>query len=133
MVRTHHTSEGALAEIHERIARFGELEPDWDSYGAKKISPTAMAKAQDVLQALGKRPASAIGDDVLGVRVAPLPNGGVLLEWRGPSADLEVEITPTGGLDLLLEERIDGTSETSERANVDVEEIAALLDRVLAA
>jgi hypothetical protein len=133
MVRTHHTTERALAEIHEHIARFGELEPDWDSYGAKAISPTAMAKAQDVLQAVGKRPASASGDDVLGVRVAPLPNGGVLLEWHGPSAELDVEITPTGTLDLLLEERSDGRYETSERAGVDVGEIAALLDRVLAA
>jgi hypothetical protein len=133
MVQTRHGTERALAHINERIARFGDLEPDWDSSGAKPISPTAMATAKDVLRAVSQLTTAATGDAALGVRVTPLPSGGILLEWHGPSTDLEVEVTRTGRLDLLLEERVGGTDETSEHAGVDVAAIAALVDRVLAA
>jgi hypothetical protein len=133
VVQTRHNTERALAHIHERIARFGDLEPDWDSYGAKPFSPTAMATAKDVLRAVSQRTTATTGDAAFGVRVTPLPSGGILLEWHGPSADLEVEVTRTGRLDLLLEERVGGTDETSEHAGVDVAAIAALLDRALAA
>ena len=87
MVQTRHNTERALAHIHERIARFGDLEPDWDSYGAKPISPTAMATAKDVLRAVSQRTTATTGDAAFGVRVTPLLSGGILLEWHGPSAE----------------------------------------------
>jgi hypothetical protein len=91
------------AEMDERIARFAELVPDWDSYGAKAISPRAIAVARDVLRTVVAQTAPALGGRELAVCIAPLPNGGVVLEWHGANADLEVEVTATGASDLLVE------------------------------
>lgn len=133
MVQVHHDTERALAEMAMQIARFAELESDWDSYGAETISPQAIIAAKDVLQAVIRQTEPIIGEQVLSVWIAPLPSGGIMLEWRGPTADLEIEITADGTLDLLLEERVDDGDAPVERADVSVGEVAALLDRVFSA
>lgn len=133
MVQTRQDTERALATLEERIARFADLEPDWDSYGAKPIFPEAIAKAQNVLRSLIQRANPRLEERVLSVWIAPLPNGGVLLEWRRAMADVEVEVTADGALDLVVEQRVGEADETFERADIPVEEIASLLDDVLAA
>lgn len=133
MVQTRQDTERALATLEERIARFADLEPDWDSYGAKPIFPEAIAKAQKVLRSLIQCAEPQLEERMLSVWIAPLPNGGVLLEWRRAMADVEVEVTADGALDLLVEQRVGEADETFERADISVEEIASLLDDVLAA
>ena len=133
MVQTRRGAARALAEMDERIARFAELQPDWDSYGAKVIAPVAIATARDVLRTIIQAAEPALGERVLAVWIAPLPNGGVVLEWRGATADLEVEVTASGVLQILLEARAAGQDETVERSGVRAEDVAALLDGVLAA
>lgn len=132
MVQTRRDAARALAEMDERIARFAELQPDWDSYGAKSISPVAIATARDVLGTVIRSTEATLGERVLAVWIAPLPNGGVVLEWRGATADLEVEVTASGALEILLEER-GREDETVERSDARAEEVAALLGGVLAA
>ena len=133
MVLTRRDTDRALALLDDRIARFADLEPDWDSYGAQRIAPTAIAVARDVLRSVIHETEPALSERVLSVWIAPLPSGGVVLEWRGAAAELEVEIAANGALDLLLEERADRTTETSERRDVRAEDIATLLKDVLAA
>lgn len=133
MVDTHQDTERALAMLDERIAQLAELETDWDSYGARSIAPEAIAAARDVLRTVIQITEPTIGERVLSVWIAPLPNGGVLLEWHGPTADLEVEVTANGALDLLLEKRAAETYTSSERTDVRVEDVASLLGGVLSA
>jgi hypothetical protein len=133
MVLTRQDTDRALALLDDRIARFADLEPDWDSYGAKRISPTAIAVARQTLRSVTQGTEPALSERVLSVWIAPLPNGGVVLEWRGAAADLEVEIAADGALGLLLEERGDQAIETSERTDVGAEDVATLLKDVLAA
>lgn len=73
-----------------------------DSYGAKVISPEAIATARDGCRALIQITTLAIGERVLSVWNAPLPSAGVLLEWLGATAALEVEVTANCALDLVL-------------------------------
>ena len=89
--------------------------------------------AQDVLRSVIRDAEPTRSQRVLSVWIAPLPSGGIGLEWRGATADLDVEIAANGALDLLLEERTDEAAETSERADVRVEDVASLLNDVLAA
>ena len=133
MVQARQDTARALASLEERIARFSDLEPDWDSYGAGAISAEAIAQARNVLRSLIYSAEPRLEEPVLSVWVAPLPNGSVLLEWRGATADVEVEITANGALDLFLERRASETRETSERADIPVEDLASLLNDVLAA
>ena len=122
-----------LARLYQQLAEFSELDEDWDSYGARSITPSALTVARGFLESITRLMPASIGRQVLSVWIAPLPNGGVLLEWRGSKAELEVEATADGKLDLLLEKLIDDRSEYAERSGVSVEEVVPLLHAVLAA
>ena len=65
---------------------------------------------------------------MLSVWVAPLPSGAVVLEWRGAMAEVDIEVTAKGALELLVEERGDAAFETSERGDASIEDTASLLD-----
>ena len=131
MVQTRQHTKRALAEMDERITRFAELEPDWHSYGAKAISPLAITVAREVLRSVIQQIEPTLAERVLAVWIAPLPDGGVVLEWHGTTADLEV--TASGTLELLVEERAAGRYAYAEHAHVRVEDVASLLAGMLAA
>lgn len=44
---------------------------------------------------------NVIGDVVQLTDVIPIADGGVQLEWVGPHAELEIEISPNGNIGLL--------------------------------
>jgi hypothetical protein len=125
--------QDALTETLRKIDAFGELEPDWDSYGGKAISAGAIDSAKRFLQVVTSLTPPQLRSRALAVWVAPVPNGHVLLEWHGSEADLEVEVTETGDVDLLLASRTDGRSEYREEMDVGPQDVALLLDRVLSA
>ncbi|HEX7048917.1 MAG TPA: hypothetical protein VF188_01795 [Longimicrobiales bacterium] len=72
-----------------RLARLLELEPDWDSYGARAVSIAAADTALVLLLGLA-------GPETPAPHIVPTPAGGVQIEWHTPRLDLEVEIrSPT--------------------------------------
>lgn len=84
-----------------------DLEEDWDSYGAERISDKAINEAKGLLRELQDRylhdeiAPSAYRSDIKPSRVAPLSNGGVMVQWNGPRARLKVFIDPDRALHLL--------------------------------
>lgn len=80
----------------QRLRGFTSLTPDWDSYGAEPIAPTAIAAAEKLLlrvvRTFGIRP------DI----VAPLATGGVHLEWSGEEAEIDVWANPNGTYSYLF-------------------------------
>src|SRR5687768_1919567 len=85
----------------ERLAELSRLEPDWDSYGALRIAPTALKSAGSII---GKVIARA-GDRGVPRDIMPIADGGVALEWRGPGVELGLNACPEGGWTALLVER----------------------------
>ena len=77
------------------------LPEDWDSYGADPISQNAIATAKSIIISVMKSFSIAIGDVVQLTDVIPIADGGVQLEWVGPHAELEIEISPNGNIGLL--------------------------------
>ena len=69
----------------KRLEQLINLPPNWDSYGAKKISPRA---AQISLQILD----SVMRDTTPQPSIVPVPSGRVQLEWHTKGIDLEVEV-----------------------------------------
>ena len=69
-----------------RIDGFADLTEDWDSYGAPPIAPSAIEATKRVLTILSE----------VKVQTAPTCQGGISIEWHGPSGDLELEIMPDG-------------------------------------
>ena len=86
--------------MHKKLEELRELGPNWDSYGGKRITGSAISQA-GILLALLK----AIGvDDPF---IVPMSNGGIAFEWHQEGQDLEIEISPEGKLGDMFHQKID--------------------------
>lgn len=94
------TQQAPYTKWVERLRSFQELEEDWDSYGAARIHPIAIRTAKAIIEDLSLRSA-----DHVPFHVAPMPNGGVQMEWQHPETArvLELWIHPTGGIRCYVE------------------------------
>ncbi len=86
----------------QRLARLAELPADWDSYGAAPPSPRAVSMAREILSAVDEQFGHIVGEHVQPYAIAPIADGGVQIEWRGPRAEIEVEIDSMGQPGYLL-------------------------------
>ena len=94
--------------LYRRLDALGEIRDNWDSYGGAPPTPMSLQAARSLLSKLDQRFGIPLRRDVSPFHVAPLPSGGVQLEWIGPSKDIEVEVGPDGGLAYLLIDRSGG-------------------------
>jgi hypothetical protein len=78
-----------LKEIYDRISTLEKLEENWDSYGGLPVAAAAISRVRVLLSNLDI-------EDMPTPHVAPLPDGGVGLQWRVAGRDLEIEIEPNG-------------------------------------
>lgn len=62
-------------EAADKLATFSELEPGWDSYGAKEIDNWCIARAAGLLLQWAHLPV---------IEVTPETNGGVQIIFEGP-------------------------------------------------
>lgn len=88
--RPHYTIEEATsstwrAAAIKRLEQLVNLPPNWDSYGAKKITQRT---AQISLQILD----SVMRDSTPPPSIVPVPSGRIQLEWHARGIDLEVEV-----------------------------------------
>lgn len=74
------------------IKKLKELQPGWDSYGAKVLDLDSIHAAIELVREL----ASVVG--IVRPQVAATPNGYVALlwNWRDSSRDLELSVLPQG-------------------------------------
>jgi len=82
--------------IRRRLRDFASLKVGWDSYNGKPIDARAIESATQLVSRLSPEIFRAPA-------VAPLPAGGIQLEWEVDDRSLEVFILPTGDLELLIE------------------------------
>lgn len=121
-------SFGPARRILDDLAR---LPDDWDSYGAARLTAISISTAHGLLARLAEDYAGAAGDIALPWATAPLADGGVQFEWRGPGGAIEVEIGPEGLLNFLVE-RDETTIARSHPGDIVTEfEVLEHLRRVL--
>lgn len=131
--RVDHIVDLQWPDVMDRMSDFATLGPDWDSYGAAPISSVARKTARDLLVtlvnvALADHPALSV-EELKPYFVAPIPFGGVQLEWRHDQIEIEVEARPDGSLGYLVIDRRSATSGYHEQPNVTMREV---VDRVIA-
>jgi hypothetical protein len=121
------------ATAHEQLDELATLNENWDSYGGSPPTQTSIAEAHELLSKIETLLGPSAGKRVRPFDVAPIPRGGVQIEWRGGDLHLEVEIGPDGDLSYLLK-KIRPTGREYEEAH-DVESTSVLneLKRVLSA
>lgn len=120
-----------LQPVLNRLEGFASLPADWDSYGAEPISPHAIYLARRFMHAVAEQFSDLARERVRPYAVAPLVDGGVQIEWRGPGGDIEVEIGPDGALGYLLIRDDGSTRMFEERDNVSWSEMLDLVAKVL--
>lgn len=94
------TTREAFPTAMQRLNEFARLDRGWDTYSAEPIAPAAIDGARKLLAGVAARFAHR-SERATPFFVAPLPYGGVQLEWRRPSREIEVEIGPDGTLSYL--------------------------------
>lgn len=92
-------TRGAFPAAEARLDALAKLVPGWDTYGAQPIAPCAISVARELLRAVAAHPRTAHAEPYF---VAPLPYGGVQLEWRKGGHAIEVEVAPDGSFAYLL-------------------------------
>jgi hypothetical protein len=120
-----------LNPSNRRLDELAALPEDWDSYGAPPPSATAIRHARRILLALTEQTDLLDRIAVNPSHIAPLPSGGVQLEWVGSPVSIEVEIDPEGKLAYLLINRIGEQRTFTEAENVPLAAIVDLVTRVL--
>ena len=109
----------------ERLAELGRLEADWDSYGALRVAPRALAAAGTIISlAIAQTGGRGAPRDIM-----PIADGGIALEWRSPGLELALNACPEGGWTALLVERGEGGRRATERYDLSDAEALALILR----
>ncbi len=86
------------------IGQIGELEENWDSYGASPIDPRCAEAAINLLL-------SVLHSGTPKPFVVPTSRGGIQLEWHRAGVDLEVEIESPARVNVFFEDHQEGTKE----------------------
>ena len=108
-----------------------ELEEDWDSYGARRITYQAIERASQVIGIANSDLGPVLGDDALPSAAFPVPTGGVALEWSRPNGLVSVVVGPEGELGYLLKTVRDGRSVYEERHGLSVGDLMVLIAHAL--
>ena len=90
-----------------------------------------MAAARRLITTVAEQFGATAAEGVAPFTVAPLVDGGVQIEWRGPRREIEVEIGPAEDLGYLLIRKEAAKREFQEDDNVAWSEILGLITQIL--
>jgi hypothetical protein len=121
------SADTLLRTVDQRLSQLLALEDDWDSYGGKSPTATAILLAGRLTQSAYDRYGSSLGESALPTSISPLAYGGVELEWQGPEALLALDIGPGGDMGSMLRRGIGEQAVYVETENLEWEEA---LDRI---
>jgi hypothetical protein len=89
----------------QRVREIADLPVDWDSYGGRETTAVAVA---EVSQLLVRSLHFPLPQNNVTVDVAPLPDGGVIVEWEAPARRLQVWVHGNGSRSGVVIETEDG-------------------------
>lgn len=78
----------------KKVLGFRGLPQNWDSYGSAAITQSAVTAA---ISLLGMIPLATLPTP----RAVPVSGGGIQFEWAKGQRELEVEVRPTGAIEIL--------------------------------
>lgn len=110
----HRTKSELMAAALAELDQLASLAPNWDSYGSDPPTEPARTIGRSILDLVAHKFGDVAGAATEPCTVAALPGSGVLLEWRGESASLEVDIGPGGEIGYLFVDRRGGARRAEE-------------------
>ncbi len=115
----------------ERLESYSMLAEGWAEPGSGPIPALPLMRASRLIVAARERFGVWYGKRALPHQTAPIPGGGVQLEWRGASKELEIEIGPDGEIGFLLTERLDGRESSEEGDGLTPKRALELVGRTI--
>src|SRR6476619_5448484 len=79
----------------ETVRRLGNMGEGWDGYNSPSIPLKTTIAANYILSLVSQL-------RVWAPHIAPVPGGGIQLEWDSDNRSLEIEIHPEGNYDFLV-------------------------------
>lgn len=98
------------------------LEPNWDSYGARRVVSCHVEGAVKLL-------AEVMSNDSPAPSVGPTSRGGVILEWHRGGCDLEVETLAPSRFLVSFEDPVNG-SESDQELTHNFDRLRDWIDRI---
>ena len=102
-----------------QVEKLSMLSENWNSYGSPSISLQARRETLLLLPILGKL-------QMPEPKIFPVSGGGVQLEWKNKSCELELEVLPNGSIEFLAVDSVDGMFEDKISENNNVAEFARI-------
>lgn len=125
------TVMGSLPWVHEQLDELLTLEEDYDSYGAYPPTLLSVFDARRLIDEVVRKLQTRVGDLAIAYELDATPRGGVLIEWRGESAHLTVEIGPDSTFSYLLKIPTANGWDHEELHNVTREALWRTIERAL--
>lgn len=114
-----------------RLRRLAELQFDWNSYGGLPPSDRAIEQSIEIVRKSAALAGEIGGPDCKPGAIAPLPDGGVSMLWKGPGGELDLEVSPLGEIGFLFEPAGDASSRTIDRDNVSIRDVLSFVRMTL--
>jgi hypothetical protein len=126
------SSEPAVVAALDRIAEMAKLPANWDREDADPPTALAVAGACSSIEAVAEAQARRGRGCVAPATSSPIPDGGLQVEWEGPNARIDVQVSPDGTYGDPVMWGSDGDAGYEEADEAAPDEVLALIDRVLA-
>jgi hypothetical protein len=123
--------ESTLADMARRFGELDAIDENWDSYGGRPPTKASLkASRAFVRDVLCRVPQDRL-DGARPFAIVPLVDGGVQLEWRAESAEIELDIGPDGEFGYLLIDKTGDERRFEEGDDITPDEALALVASVL--
>ena len=131
-ISTHETSSKSWIQwASDRLDTITKLEPNWNSYGANRPSPRAIANASSLLRTVYETFSGRVREQSQPQVVAPRADGGIQIAWGRRPIEIAVHADPSGTLGYLYIERQGDTPKFKEVQNATWEEVLRLIATVV--
>lgn len=114
-----------------RIVQRAKLAPNWDGEDADPPTAEAVVAVCFLIEAVAERRQHLGGVGVPPTTSSPIPDGGLLIEWRRRAARIDVQANPDGSFGYLVEWEFPGAAKYEEAKTASLEAVLALIARVL--
>jgi hypothetical protein len=113
--------------VADRLAHLAALGDNWDSFGSPPVTAAALALARRVIERGVSilEEAGSVSPDPY--HVAPIPGGGVQIEWRIEDRGLEVDVLPDGRIDITRAEGLTSAPAYEDHEQVPTEALDSFL------
>ena len=121
----------SLLPALSRIVEMANLSPNWDGEDADPPTAEAVAAACFLIEAVAERRQLRGGVSIPPATSSPVPDGGLLIEWRGPAAMIDVQASPDGSFGYLVKWNAGSDASYEEADTASLETVLVVMDRVL--